>query len=197
VDHVSKLSKRIPQSIMAPGGYVTPAGPGNGIGGPFDTGMTVLPAASAIVVVGAVSTQHGKRAARKIELPGDHVEAIERERVGDRRLPAEVHNRYQRLLGKPVVHLRPRVEARLDASLECRSGDLARNARRVVEPLDRSRVTRRSVEETRVPERVADLPADHEVQVLARTHGPRDSESRGDRQRGQRHEAAGRSPFRF
>src|SRR5688500_11304705 len=57
-DHVSRLSNRIPQSMMVPTGYVTPGGPGKGIADPPSTGITVFPAAS-VVVVGASSTQQG------------------------------------------------------------------------------------------------------------------------------------------
>src|SRR6185436_12582701 len=59
VDHVSKLSNCIPQSMTVPTGYVTPGGPGNGIDDPPSTGSTVCPCASVVVVVGASSPQHG------------------------------------------------------------------------------------------------------------------------------------------
>src|SRR5688572_4875022 len=59
VDQGSALSNRIPQSMIVPSGYVTPAGPGNGIDDPPSTGSTVIPIASVVVVVGASSAQHG------------------------------------------------------------------------------------------------------------------------------------------
>src|SRR5687768_9945920 len=59
VDHVSRLSNRIPQSMTVPTGYVTPGGPGKGIGAPPSTGITVRPVVSVVVVVGASSAQQG------------------------------------------------------------------------------------------------------------------------------------------
>ena len=59
VDHASRLSNRIPQSMMVPTGYVTPGGPGKGIDDPPSTGITVLPVPSVVVVVGASRAQHG------------------------------------------------------------------------------------------------------------------------------------------